>query len=62
VPLDEIRTNDYNLNITRYLDVSEKEEIIDVQKVLDELKTLKEERSTIENRMKKYLKELGYRI
>jgi len=62
VPLDEIRTSDYNLNITRYLDVSEKEEIIDVQKVLDELKTLKEERSTIENRMKKYLKELGYRI
>jgi len=62
VPLDEIRANDYNLNITRYIDVSEEEEVIDVQKVLDELKTLKEERSAIENKMKKYLKELGYRV
>ena len=62
VPLDEIRANDYNLNITRYIDVSEEEEAIDVQKVLDELKALKEERSIVENKMNAFLKELGYRI
>jgi type I restriction enzyme M protein len=62
VPLDEIRANDYNLNITRYIDVSEEEKTIDVQKVLDELKALKEERSAIENKMNAFLKELGYRI
>ena len=62
MPLDEIRANDYNLNITRYIDVSEEEEAIDVQKVLDELKALKEERSIVENKMNAFLKELGYRI
>jgi len=62
VPLDEIRANDYNLNITRYIDVSEEEETIDVQKVLDELKGLKEERSVVENKMNAFLKEMGYRI
>lgn len=60
VPLDEIRANDYNLNITRYIDVTEEEEPIDVQKVLNDLKTSKEERTAIEKKMNKFLKELGY--
>jgi type I restriction enzyme M protein len=60
VPLDEIRANDCNLNITRYVDVTEEEEIIDVQKVLNELNTLEEERSGIEKKMNDFLKELGY--
>jgi type I restriction-modification system DNA methylase subunit len=42
--------------------VAEEEEPVDVQKVLNELNTLKEERSNIENKMNKFLKELGYRI
>ena len=50
VSLDEIRANDYNLNITRYIDVTEEEEPIDVQKVLNELNALKEERSEIEEK------------
>jgi hypothetical protein len=33
-----------------------------VQGVLNELKGLKKERSTVEDRMNKFLKELGYRI
>jgi len=61
-PLDEIRSNDYNLNITRYIDVSEEEEPINVQKALDELKLLKEERAAIEEKVNGYLRELGYRI
>jgi type I restriction enzyme M protein len=62
VSLDEIRSNDHNLNITRYIDVSEEEEPIDVQKALDELKVLKEERAALEGKMSGYLKQLGYRI
>ncbi len=60
ISLDEIRANDYNLNITRYIDVTEEEEPIDVQKVLNDLKTSKEERTAIEKKMNKFLKELGY--
>jgi len=62
VSLDEIRANDHNLNITRYIDVSEEEKPIDVQNVLNELKSLKNERSVVEDRMKKFLKELGYQV
>jgi type I restriction enzyme M protein len=60
VSLDEIRANDYNLNITRYIDVAEEEKPIDVQKVLNELDGLKRERTDIEAKMNKFLKELGY--
>ena len=62
VPLDEIRANDHNLNITRYIDATEEEKPIDVQNVLNELKSLKNERSVVEDRMKKFLKELGYQV
>jgi len=62
VSLDEIRANDYNLNITRYIDVAEEEKPIDVQKVLDELSSLKGERSTTEKKMNSFLKELGYQV
>ena len=62
VSLDEIRANDHNLNITRYIDVTEEEKPIDVQHILDELKGLKKERSTVEDRMNKFLKELGYQV
>jgi len=60
-PLDEIRSNDHNLNITRYIDVSEEEEPIDVQKALDELRVLREERAAVEEKMNGCLKQLGYR-
>jgi type I restriction-modification system DNA methylase subunit len=42
--------------------VTEEEEEIDVQYVINELKTLKEERSSIEKKMNDYLKELGYQV
>jgi len=62
VSLDEIRSNDYNLNIARYIDVTEKEELIDVQQVINELKELKKEQAKTEDKMNVYLKELGYKI
>lgn len=62
VSLDEIRSNDYNLNIARYIDITEEEEVIDVQSVINELKELKKKRSATEEKMHEFLKELGYRI
>ena len=62
VSLDEIRGNDYNLNITRYIDITEEEEPIDVQAVLKELKEVKKERSNVERKMNQYLKELGFEV
>ena len=62
VSLDEIRANDYNLNITRYIDITEEEEPVDVQDVLDQLKELKKERSGVEGKMNRILEELGLQV
>ena len=56
---NEIQENDYNLNIPRYVDTFEAEEIIDIEKVNEEIKDLKSKISTIEEKMTAYLKELG---
>jgi type I restriction enzyme M protein len=58
--LDEIRENDYNLNIPRYVDTFEEEEEIDIQAVQEELDQLEEELSGIKSKMNGYLQELGY--
>jgi type I restriction enzyme M protein len=62
VGLDEIRRNDYNLNIPRYIDITEEEEAIDVQSVIEDLAKLKKERQAAEAKVEGYLKELGYKI
>lgn len=60
VPLDEIRQNDYNLNISRYVDTSEEAEAVDIGAVIRELRQLEAERTELETKMYRYLKELGY--
>lgn len=60
VTLDRIRENDYNLSVTRYVNVFEEEEPIDVAHVWGELKKLEAERQTIEDNLGSYVKELGY--
>lgn len=57
--LDEIKENDYNLNIPRYVDTFEEEEIIDIDAVNAEIAELKEQIAEVEAEMAKYLKELG---
>lgn len=57
---EEIKENDYNLNIPRYVDIFEEEEEIDLKKVLKEREELKVQLSQLENDMSSYLKELGY--
>ena len=57
--LEEIKANDYNLNIPRYVDTFEAEELIDIEEVQGNIKRIKEELSVVEAQMEKYLKEIG---
>ena len=58
--LDEIKENDYNLNIPRYVDTFEEEEEIDLMAVRAERYQLKAQLTELETEMAKYLEELGY--
>jgi type I restriction enzyme M protein len=57
--LQEIKDNDYNLNIPRYVDTFEEEEPIDIKAVMAEIKTLEAKRSELDVEIEGYLKELG---
>lgn len=59
VSLDEIKENDYNLNITRYIDKSEEEEPVDIAAVLNELATIQQQRTENTVKLNGFLKELG---
>ncbi|MDP2562779.1 type I restriction-modification system subunit M [Psychrobium sp. 1_MG-2023] len=58
--LDEIKENDLNLNIPRYVDTFEEEAEIDLLAVRKERVQLQDELQTLEAEMEGYLKELGY--
>ena len=59
---DEIKANDFNLNIPRYVDTFEQEEKIDLEAVLAERTILKAELAELESKMDVYLKELGLSV
>jgi type I restriction enzyme M protein len=59
---EELKANEFNLNVPRYVDISESEEAIDIQKTIEELKNLEKERHEIEDRVTKDLIELGFKI
>ena len=56
---DEIKENDFNLNIPRYVDTFEEEEEIDLAKVKVEIVNLENELQKVQSQMTEYLKELG---
>ncbi|MBO6880900.1 type I restriction-modification system subunit M [Winogradskyella sp.] len=57
--LDEVRDNDYNLNIPRYVDTFEEEEPVDLQAVSKQLKEVAEELEATDAKIKTYCDELG---
>lgn len=57
--MDEIKENDYNLNIPRYVDTFEEEEEIDLDAVQLELEKIDEEDKKVTEELNKYLRELG---
>jgi len=60
VTIDEIKENDYNLNVSRYVDITEPVQIIDVKESLARLRELEKQRDEAAKKMNKCLKELGY--
>ncbi len=59
VPLEEMKENDYNLNIARYIDTSSEEEIINIENVINKIADI-EERKEIDTKLNEYLKTLGF--
>jgi type I restriction enzyme M protein len=57
--ISEIKENVYNLNIPRYVDTFEEEEEIDLQEVVNEIKKLDQYSKEVDEKIKKYTKELG---
>ena len=57
--LDEIKENDYNLNIPRYVDTFEEEEEIDIVAVQSRIKAIDEEIAELYRSLEDDLKELG---
>ncbi|MDD3771075.1 MAG: type I restriction-modification system subunit M [Weeksellaceae bacterium] len=57
--LQEVAENDYNLNIPRYVDTFEEEEEIDIQAVMQEIKSLEAKRAELDSEIEGYFKELG---
>ena len=56
--LDEIKENDYNLNIPRYVDTFEEEELIDIDEVKKNIEDIEAELAEVQKQMKKYMEEL----
>ncbi len=59
IKFEELEENDFNLNITRYVDTFAEEEPVDIQTNLKELADLEPELAKLEKQMVEYLKELG---
>lgn len=58
--LEEIKKNDYNLNIKRYVDSGEEEEFIHVKDEIEQLHVLEQEYAEIEIIFTDFMKQLGY--
>lgn len=57
--IDEIRENDFNLNIPRYVDNFEEEELIDIDEVKQNIANIEAELVEVQAQMEKYMEELG---
>ena len=58
VSFDEIEKNDYNLNVSLYVQKENESEEIDIFREFEELKSLEEERQSIMEKLESYLEEV----
>lgn len=58
VPLEEIKKNDYNLNVSLYVYPEEEKEDIDIMKEWTELKAIEKEEIEVDKKIEGYLKEI----
>lgn len=59
IEIDEIAENDYNLNISRYIDTSEPEPEVDLVEVKSAIADLELREKEIDQKLEEYLNELG---
>lgn len=57
---DEIKENDYNLNIPRYVDTFEEEAPVDMEKVGQELKKIRQEKKKLNSELESMIRSLTY--
>ena len=62
VDLKTIEENDFNLNISRYVDTTEEEEEVDIETVLQDIRELKMKMVEGEEKLNAYLEELGFEV
>lgn len=60
IDLEEIKYNDYNLNIPRYVDTTEPEPEVDINDVINRISERKEKLSKSREQINEYLEELGF--
>ncbi len=60
VEMSEIKENDYNLNISRYIDTSDEEIIIDIKATMEDITELRAKEQEIDSKLNGYLKSLGF--
>jgi type I restriction enzyme M protein len=57
--LEEIKENEFNLNIPRYVDTFEEEEPVDLEEVSEKIREINKEMEDIDEEIEEYCKELG---
>jgi type I restriction enzyme M protein len=60
--LDEIIENKFNLNVPRYVDITEAEKSIDIQKTINEIKDIEKTLKDVDQQTQADIKKLGYVI
>jgi type I restriction enzyme M protein len=60
VSREEVAKNDYNLSVTRYVDISDESEHVDIPQTWKEVKVLDKDLQALEVKLGSYLKEIGY--
>jgi type I restriction enzyme M protein len=59
---EELKENNFNLNVPRYVDTSEIKEEFDIQAIINQIKKLETERQEIAVQLDGYLKDLGFKV
>jgi len=60
IDLKEIKKNEFNLNVKRYINSNDKEEKINVKQAYIELNKLEKEKQQIDQKVDKFIKDLNY--
>ena len=62
VPIEEIRENDYNLNIPRYVDTVEPEEPVDLDAAIAPYEQARQTRMEAESKLAQHMRRLGFSL